>query len=186
MSFDFDQRERLALNGLVLLRPACANSLMASPRSAGLLIYRLRAGQIEFLLAHPGGPYWRGRDLGAWSIPKGVVQEGEDGLAAARREFVEETALEPPLDLEPLTPQRQAGGKTVLAWLGEADLDLTIAKSETFEMEWPPRSGRRATFPEVDRFAYFPLPEALRKVLSGQAPILSEAGARISGRAIKS
>ena len=150
-----------------------------TPRSAGLLVYRFRGGKLEVLLAHPGGPYWRGKDLAAWSIPKGLIGPGENELDAARREFAEEVGLPLPGEAQPLTPCRQPGGKLVLAWMIEADLDLSKAQSELFEMEWPPRSGRLAAFPEVDRVAYFNLEEALTKIHKGQRPILIEAAGRL-------
>ena len=149
--------------------------------SAALLVWRRREGGPQFLLAHPGGPFWRNRDEGAWSIPKGLVETGEDQRAAALREFQEETGLPPPLILEPLSPCRVRSGKTVLAWLGEADLDLSAARFGLFEMEWPPRSGRRMRFPEIDRLAYFPLAEALAKLVPGQRPIVLEAAGRLDG-----
>jgi predicted NUDIX family NTP pyrophosphohydrolase len=149
---------------------------VAAPvRSAGLLVYRQRGSAPEFLLAHPGGPYWRGKDEAAWSIPKGLIEPDEDPLAAARREFAEETGLAVPEAARPLTPCRQPGGKLVLAWLAEADLDLTGFHSGLFDMEWPPRSGRTVEFPEVDRVGYFALTEALTKIHRGQKPILEEA-----------
>jgi len=140
--------------------------------SAGILAYRRKQG-LELLLAHPGGPYWRGRDVGAWSIPKGVVESG-DLLACARREFNEETGLRADGDFVSLTPQRQKSGKTVHAFALEADFDLSGFASNTFEMEWPPRSGKTQTFPEVDRIAYFTLPIARRKILPGQRPFIEE------------
>lgn len=154
---------------------------MPSLRSAALLVYRRRGG-LEFLLAHPGGPYWRNRDLGAWSILKGLIEEREEGASAARREFAEETGLEAPRDLEPLTPRRQPSGKLVLPWMAEADLDLSQARSALFDLEWPPRSGRWAQYPEVDEVAYFGLVEALAKIHSGQAAILQEAAERLRGQ----
>jgi predicted NUDIX family NTP pyrophosphohydrolase len=155
---------------------------MSSLRSAALLVYRQRAGQIEFLLAHPGGPYWRRRDAGVWSIPKGLIETGEDAAAAARREFCEETGLAAPEALEALTPCRQPSGKLVLTWLAEADLNVSRARSNLFELEWPPGSARRLQYPEVDRMAYFGLARALEKILAGQAPILREAADRIRKR----
>jgi predicted NUDIX family NTP pyrophosphohydrolase len=140
--------------------------------SAGILAYRRKQG-LELLLAHPGGPYWRGRDIGAWSIPKGVVESG-DLLACARREFNEETGLQADGDFVSLTPQRQKSGKTVHAFALEADFDLSGFVSNTFEMEWPPRSGKTQKFPEVDRVAYFTLPIARRKILPGQRPFIEE------------
>lgn len=145
--------------------------------SAGLLLFR-RRGEVEFLLVHPGGPYWKGRDEAAWSIPKGLVDPDEDAEAAARREFAEETGLvapEPLTPLTPLTPRRQPGGKTVQAWLAEGDLDLSALRSNDVTLEWPPRSGRMAIYPEVDRAAYFPADMALVKLHKGLRPILAEA-----------
>lgn len=148
---------------------------MPAPTSAALLVYRRRDGVPEFLLGHMGGPFWAGKDAGAWSIPKGLQEAGEALEAAARREFAEELGLQPPPDLTPLSPVKLKGGKTVCGFLGQADLDLTTARFGDFTMEWPPRSGRMARFPEVDRAAYFRLEEALAKVSPGQRPILQEA-----------
>ena len=152
--------------------------------SAGLLVYR-RAGQApQFLLAHPGGPFWARRDGGAWSIPKGLVGPGEDTLAAALREFAEETGLEVHGPFAALTPLKQKSGKTVHGWMVEADPDLGAFASNLFEMDWPPRSGRRASFPEVDRIAWFTLQEALVKILPGQAGFIEEAAGRIGRTAL--
>jgi predicted NUDIX family NTP pyrophosphohydrolase len=148
-------------------------------RSAGLLVYRRRGGEPEVLLVHPGGPYWRGKDLAAWSIPKGMVERGEDALVAARREFAEEVGLPLAGEARPLTPCRQPGGKLVLVWMIEADLDLSRAQCGRFEMEWPPRSGRFAAFPEVDQVAYFAFEDALAKIHKGQRPMLIEAAERL-------
>jgi predicted NUDIX family NTP pyrophosphohydrolase len=153
-----------------------------SPRtevSAGILAYRRKRG-LEVLLAHPGGPYWRSRDEGAWSIPKGVVESG-DLLACARREFNEETGLHANGDFVALTPRRQKSGKTVHAFAIEADFDLSGFVSNRFEMEWPPRSGETQAFPEVDRIAYFTLPIARRKILPGQRPFIEELPRRLKG-----
>jgi predicted NUDIX family NTP pyrophosphohydrolase len=148
-------------------------------RSAALLVWRSGAQGPEFLLAHPGGPYWRGKDEGAWSIPKGLIEAGEEGSRAAAREFEEEVGLAPPGPALPLSSCRQKSGKLILTWMAQADLDLSAARSETFEMVWPPRSGQMRRFPEVDQVAYFPLEEALKKVHLGQRPILIEAAERI-------
>ena len=147
--------------------------------SAGVLVWRRGAGGPEFLLVHPGGPFWRGKDLAAWSIPKGLVDPGEDGWAAAAREFAEELGQPAPSGGEALAPCRTPGGKWVHAWLVEADLDLTDLRSNSFELEWPRGSGRMQSFPEVDRAAYFPAAEALGRIHKGQRPILEEAAARL-------
>ena len=143
-------------------------------RSAGLVLFRQREGdEIEVLLVHPGGPFWAKKDLGAWSIPKGEHADDEDPLAAARREFAEELGQAPP-DGEPvpLGEVRQKGGKRVVAWALEGDLDPATVASNTFEIEWPPRSGRLQEFPEVDRAEWFSLEEARRRILEGQIPLL--------------
>jgi predicted NUDIX family NTP pyrophosphohydrolase len=142
--------------------------------SAGVLVFRRSERGLEFLLGHPGGPLWARKDLGAWMVPKGLVEPGEAPLTAARREFEEETGLTAPSELRPLTPVRQAGGKTVLCWAGEAELDLSAFSPGQFEMEWPPRSGKRVTFPEVDRIAYFDTEAALVKILPSQVPLIHE------------
>ena len=141
--------------------------------SAGLLLYRVGDGQPEVLIAHPGGPFWARKDDGAWSIPKGEYIIGDDPWAAAQREFTEELGMAPPdgprLELGEV---RQAGGKVVTVFAVRADLDVTDARSNTFEMEWPPRSGRLQTFPEVDRVDWFPVDVARTKLLKGQLPVL--------------
>ena len=142
--------------------------------SAGILLFRERAGRLEVLLAHPGGPYWAKKDAGAWTIPKGEIAEDEEPLAAARREFEEETGARVEGEPLPLTPRRQPGGKLVHAWAMRGDLDPAAVRSITFTMEWPPRSGRQQAFPEVDRAAWFRLPDARGKILKGQAPFLDE------------
>lgn len=148
--------------------------------SAGVLLYRMGQNGLEVLLVHPGGPFWAKKDLGAWSIPKGEIEPGEDPLATALREFREETGQEPPASLRPLGSVRQQGGKIVHAWAAEADLDPASIRSGTFLLEWPPKSGRRSEFPEIDRAEWFPLAEARRKILKGQIPFL-EALARKEG-----
>jgi predicted NUDIX family NTP pyrophosphohydrolase len=140
--------------------------------SAGILAFR-RTPRLEVLLAHPGGPYWKNKDDGAWSIPKGV-SNGEDALACAKREFNEETGLVAEGPLVPLSPLKQKSGKTVHAFALEADFDLAGFTSNTFEMEWPPHSGKRQAFPEVDRIAYFSIRTARRKILAGQLSFIDE------------
>jgi predicted NUDIX family NTP pyrophosphohydrolase len=151
-----------------------------SPKSAGLLLYRTISGRLEVLLVHPGGPFWQKKDEGAWSIPKGEFEDSEDPLAAARREFQEETDAAPPqgkaVTLEPL---RQPGGKTVHAWAVEGDFDPARLKSNTFSIEWPPNSGRRREFPEVDRAEWFPIESAERRILKGQAGFLDQLKAKL-------
>lgn len=147
-------------------------------RSAALLVYRRTGSGIDVFLVHPGGPFWAKRDLGAWSIPKGEFGEDEDGLAAARREFFEEVGQTVDGKFIALTPVKQRGGKVVHAWAVEGEVDETAVKSNAFEMEWPPRSGRMARFPEVDRGQWFPVAEALRRILPSQAPILEELRAK--------
>lgn len=148
-------------------------------RSAGILVYRQRPEGSEVLLAHPGGPFWRTRDLGAWSIFKGELDAGEDAKAAARREFAEETGWVADGPLQPLGEIRQAGGKVVIAFAMESDLEPARLRSNDFEMEWPPRSGRLLTFPEVDRAEWFSLGEARRRILAGQAPLLDRLAVRL-------
>jgi predicted NUDIX family NTP pyrophosphohydrolase len=157
------------------LRPPKKGGVGApAKRSAGLLLYRRPAGRLQVLLVHPGGPFWQKKDLGAWSIPKGEFAAGEDPLAAATREFHEETGLEATGPFTPLTPVKQPGGKIVHAWAVEGDFDPRALTSNTFSLEWPPRSGRHQEFPEVDRAAWFYLEEAKRRINRGQAPILAE------------
>lgn len=141
--------------------------------SAGLLAYR-RRNDLEVLLAHPGGPFWAKKDNGAWTIPKGLAEPGADLLATAQREFAEETNLAPAGHFIALAAVRQKSGKLVHAWAFEADLDLAAFASNSFEIEWPPKSGRRRSFPEIDRIAYFALPAAMNKILEYQRPLLRE------------
>jgi len=142
--------------------------------SAGLLMFRRCGAELEVFLVHPGGPFWTKRDLGAWSIPKGEVAPGEDPLASARREFEEETGTWPDGEFIPLSPRRQRSGKVVYAWAFEGDCDATTVVSNTFIMEWPPRSGRQQAFLEVDRAEWFPLEEAKRRLVSGQVGFVEE------------
>ena len=149
--------------------------------SAGILLYRRRNDALEVFLVHPGGPFWAKKDLGAWSLPKGEIEEGEEPLAAAKREFAEETGFEVEGEFRALAPLRQKSGKTVMAWAVEGDCDPAQLRSSMFEMEWPPRSGKRAEFPEVDRGAWFSLEEARERILAGQAPFLDELQLHTSG-----
>jgi predicted NUDIX family NTP pyrophosphohydrolase len=142
--------------------------------SAGLLVYRKRQGVLEVLLVHPGGPFWAKRDSGTWSIPKGELDAAEPALDAARREFHEETGFTVSGDFTALSPLRQKGGKTVHAWAVQGDCDPARLRSNTFSLEWPPRSGKTQEFPEIDRADWFPLDEALRRILPGQAGFLRQ------------
>ena len=150
-------------------------------KSAGILVYRGRAGEIEVLLVHPGGPFWARRDAGAWSIPKGEYSDDEDAEAAARREFAEETGWTIKGELKPLGEVRQKAGKAVTAFAGRGDFDPATLNSNRFEMEWPPKSGRTASFPEVDRAGWFGLAEAAEKILGGQRPRLDRLGELVGG-----
>lgn len=141
-------------------------------RSAGLLLYRMTGGGPQVFLAHPGGPFWTKKDEGAWSIPKGEIDDDEEPLAAARREFQEETGFCPTGETALLGTFRQPSGKQVTAFAVEGDLDPAAITSNTFTMQWPPRSGRMQAFPEVDRAGWFGREEAERKILRGQLPIL--------------
>jgi predicted NUDIX family NTP pyrophosphohydrolase len=141
--------------------------------SAGILLFRKRPAGVEVMLVHPGGPFWRNKDDGAWSIPKGLADEGEDLLAAAKREFLEETGATIGGAFMGLGAHKQPGGKTIVAYGLEGDFDAALLKSNMFSMEWPPRSGKTAEFPEVDRAGWFDLDEALAKVTKGQRPIIS-------------
>jgi len=143
-------------------------------KSAGLLLYRQGSEGLEVLLAHPGGPFWAKKDDGAWSIPKGEFDDPEDPLAAAIREFEEETGARPAGEFIALKPIIQPGGKLVYAWALRADFDPASLKSNQFSMEWPPRSGQQRSFPEVDRAEWFGLEAASRKVLKGQAGFLDQ------------
>jgi predicted NUDIX family NTP pyrophosphohydrolase len=148
-------------------------------RSAGLLVYRMAADGIEVLLVHPGGPYWARKDDGAWSIPKGEHDPDEEPLDVAIREFREEVGVDPPdtAAAVPLGEHRQPSGKLVTAWAVEGDVDVSEVRSNTFEMEWPPRSGRTAEFPEVDRADWFGPDDARRKLLRGQVVLLDRLAA---------
>jgi predicted NUDIX family NTP pyrophosphohydrolase len=140
--------------------------------STGILMYRHGDAGLDVLLVHPGGPFWRDRDLGAWSIPKGELQDGEDPEAAARREFAEELGIAATGRLRPLGQVRQRGGKIVLGYALEGTLDADAVRSNEIPVEWPPRSGRMISIPEIDRAEWFTVPVAREKILAGQRPFL--------------
>jgi predicted NUDIX family NTP pyrophosphohydrolase len=146
--------------------------------SAGILAFRRRP-ELEVLLAHPGGPFWAKKDAGAWTIPKGLVERGDDLIAAARREFTEETSLVAEGDMIELTPVAQKSGKLVHAFALERNFDLSQFASNSFALEWPPKSGRRQSFPEIDRIAYFALSIAQLKIIAYQLPLLLELEKRV-------
>ena len=152
-------------------------------RSAGILLHRRGPDGLEVLLVHPGGPFWAKRDDGAWSIPKGEYDDSEDPQAAARREFEEElgSALPGGAELRELGEVRQHNRKVVVAWAAEGDLDAQASRSNTFEMEWPPRSGRRQEFPEIDRAEWFPLARAREKLLPAQVAFLDRLEEQAAG-----
>ena len=141
--------------------------------SAGILLFRRRPAGIEVMLVHPGGPFWAKKDAGSWSIPKGLADEGENLLEAAKREFLEETGMPVEGEFLDLGAHKQPGGKTVVAWACEGDFDPASLTSNMFSLEWPPRSGRMAQFPEVDRAAWYSIDEALEKINKGQRPIIA-------------
>ena len=156
---------------------------MATPRSAGILLFRREGGETEFLLVHPGGPFWARKDAGAWSIPKGQIEEGEEPRACAIRELEEELGAAPELDpddLVELGEVKQKGGKVVTAWAAEGDLDADAIRSNTFTMEWPPRSGRTAEFPEIDRAGWFGIETAREKLVAAQTVFLDRLIERIA------
>ena len=153
---------------------------MAKRISAGILLYRSRAGMLEVFLVHPGGPYWTRKDAGAWSIPKGEVDEGADELATARREFEEETGSAIHGEFVALTPLKQPSGKLVYAWAISGDINASSVKSNMFSMEWPPRSGKQKEFPEVDRGEWFSVAAAKEKITAGQRAFLDQLQARLN------
>lgn len=146
--------------------------------SAGLLMYRVRNGELEFLLAHPGGPLWKKKDAGVWTIPKGELAAGEEPLLAAQREFEEELGFKPTGPFIELTPVIQKSGKRVHAWAFQGDCDPAQCKSNTFKMEWPPRSGRQQEFPEIDHAEFLPFEQAKMKINPAQIPLLEELRAK--------
>jgi len=152
-----------------------------SKQSAGLLMYRIQAKQLQVLLAHPGGPFFQKKDAGAWSIPKGEIEADEDHLQAAQREFREETGITPCGPFLKLTPIQQKGGKVVHAWAFEGDCDPAAIVSNTFPMEWPPKSGRQVDFPEIDRAEFFAVEEAKRKINPAQVALIDELVEKLAG-----
>jgi len=146
---------------------------MAKKNAAGLLLYR-RHGELEIFLVHPGGPFWVKKDAGAWSLPKGEIGEGEDPLQAAKREFTEETGFSIDGEFRRLNPVKQSGGKIVHAWAIEADCDPAQVQSNLFSMEWPPKSGQKKEFPEVDRAGWFEIPEARKRILAAQIGFIDQ------------
>jgi predicted NUDIX family NTP pyrophosphohydrolase len=141
--------------------------------SAGLIMYRMRRGGLEVLLVHPGGPFWAKKDAGAWFIPKGEVNPGEDQLVAARREFQEETSLKPDGHFLPLGTVKNKSGKMIVAWAFQGDCDPDAIQSNTFSMEWPPKSGKQRDFPEVDRAAFFTIEQAKEMIHPAEAELLT-------------
>ena len=148
--------------------------VVMAKQSAGLLMYRYRRGTVEILLVHPGGPYWAGKDSGAWAIPKGEIEQGEDALTAARREFEEETGFKAEGQFCPLSPVRLKSRKVIYAWTFQGDCDPQNVKSMVFSMEWPPHSGKEQQFPEVDRAEWFTVEAAREKVQAGQMAFIEE------------
>jgi predicted NUDIX family NTP pyrophosphohydrolase len=151
--------------------------------SAGVLLFRRRPAGIEVMLVHPGGPFWARKDAGAWSIPKGLVNEGEDWLAAAKREFQEETGMAIEGECLDLGQHKQPGGKTIVAFAREGDFDPASLTSNAFSIEWPPHSGRTAEFPEVDRAAWYSIDEAMEKAAPGQRPIIAALAEKLAAKA---
>jgi predicted NUDIX family NTP pyrophosphohydrolase len=148
-------------------------------QSAGILLFRRAGGVVQFLLVHPGGPFWAKKDAGAWSIPKGLYEEPENAIDAARREFWEETGATIPGNLVELGKFKQPGGKVISAFAAESDFDVAELRSNSFSLEWPPKSGIRKEFPEVDRARWFSLTEAAAKITKGQVPILTELATKL-------
>lgn len=148
-------------------------------QSAGILLYRLAGDELQVFLVHPGGPFFKNKDDGSWSIPKGEFAEDEDSLDAGRREFLEETGQTIDGDFIRLTPIQQKGGKTVYAWAVEGDIDHESIVSNLFEIEWPPRSGRKQTFPEIDRAGWFDLETAKKKINTAQVDIVNELQSKV-------
>ena len=156
---------------------------MAKQISAGILLYRVRKGALEVFLVHPGGPYWRNKDVGAWSIPKGLLEQGDNELMAAKREFEEETGSPVNGEFVELAPLKQPSGKVVHAWAVQGDIDASSVRSNPFPMEWPPRSGKMQQFPEIDRGGWFTLDIAREKILNGQRGFIDQLERRLNGPA---
>jgi predicted NUDIX family NTP pyrophosphohydrolase len=154
---------------------------MMTVRSAGILLYRTIGRGLEILLVHPGGPFWRNKDLGAWQVPKGLIEPGEDEEQAARREVTEELGIVIEAPLVPLGEVRQAGGKTVVAFAAERDFDPALMVSNTIEIDWPPRSGRKLTVPEIDEARWFDSDAARRYMLPSQAPFIDRLIEKLGG-----
>ena len=152
----------------------CCYNMRMAKISAGILMYRKRNGELQVFLVHPGGPLWAKKDLGAWSIPKGEIDPGEDPLSAAQREFEEETGVKISGRFIPLSSVKLKSGKVVRAWAVEGNCDPEVIRSNTFSTEWPPRSGRKQEFPEIDRAEWFELAEAKEKINKGQTPLIEE------------
>jgi predicted NUDIX family NTP pyrophosphohydrolase len=153
---------------------------MPNKASAGVLMYRRNGSGLEVFLVHPGGPFWARKDVGAWSIPKGEIEQGEAPLDAARREFAEETGSAVSGSFVSIGFVRMRSGKVVHAWAVEGDIDAANIRSNVFTLEWPPRSGRQREYPEADRAAWFSIPEARRRILAGQAPLLDQLSALLA------
>ena len=147
---------------------------MPSKKSAGILPYRIHKKSLEVLLAHPGGPFWKNKDLGAWSVVKGEYNEEEEPLSAAKREWQEETGIKLSGRFIPLKPIKQKSGKEIIAWAAEADIDPSHIKSNMFEIEWPPKSGKKQLFPEIDRAEWFNVKKAKEKINPAQAALIDE------------
>jgi predicted NUDIX family NTP pyrophosphohydrolase len=148
-------------------------------QSAGIVLYRIQNDRIEVFLVHPGGPYWSKKDDGAWSIPKGEFNESEEPLAAAKREFQEETGIKISGEFIQLNPIKQKAGKMVYAWAVEGDIDPAKVKSNSFEIEWPPRSGKMKSFPEIDKAAWFHVGDAQKKIIAAQSAFIKELESKI-------
>lgn len=160
----------------------CGASRMTSKQSAGILLYRRSSRRLEVFLVHPGGPFWRNKDSGVWTIPKGEFSDGEPALDAAMREFREETGHMLKGPFQPLSPVRQKGGKRVFAWATQGDLDPEKIVSNTFELEWPRRSGKQQTFPEVDKGGWFSLADARQVINPAQIALLEELEETVTGK----